>query len=63
VAIRYGKNVVLKNKILRKQMNERMEIDKDFVRKTEKLMALAEKFTNKTKRATIQRFNEKLNQL
>ena len=41
VAIRYGKNVVLKNKILRKQINNRMEIDQEFVKKTEKLMKLA----------------------
>lgn len=34
IAIRYGKNVVLKNKIIRKQLDERMELDKGFVKKT-----------------------------
>jgi hypothetical protein len=63
VAIRHGKNVVLKNKILRKQLNQRMEIDQEFVKKTEKLVALAEKFSNKTKKATINRLNRKLQQL
>lgn len=63
VAIRHGKNVVLKNKILRKQLNQRMEIDQEFVKKTEKLMALAERFSRKTKRATITRLNRKLQQI
>ena len=56
MAIKYGKAAVLKNKILRRQLNHRLEIDQEFVRKTEKLMRLANKFTKKTKKATIDRF-------
>ena len=37
-----------------------MEIDQEFVKKTEKLMKLAQKFTNRTKKATMNRLNEKL---
>jgi len=63
IAIRHGKNVVLKNKILRRQLNQRLEIDKQFVGKIQKLMALAEKFTRKTKKTTISRLNRKVQQL
>lgn len=63
IAIRHGKNVVLKNKILRRQLNQRLEIDEEFVRKIQKLSALAEKFTRKTKKTTILRLNVKVQQL
>lgn len=37
-----------------------MEIDQQFVKKTERLMKLAQKFTNRTKKATINRLHQKL---
>ena len=60
IAIKHGKKVVLKNKIIRKQLTHRMEMDKEFVKKLDKLAALGQKFTNRTKRATIMRFNSKV---
>jgi len=48
IAIKHGKNVVLKNKILRKQLNTKMELDKVFVQKIDKLVALSEKFSKRT---------------
>jgi hypothetical protein len=40
-----------------------LELDKKFVEKTQKLMALAEKFSKKTKKATMAKLSHKLGQL
>ena len=48
IAIKHGKSVVLKNKILRNQMNAKMELDKRFVNKIQRLVELSEKFTKRT---------------
>ena len=56
IAIKHGKQVVLKNKILRKQLNHRMELDKQFVSKINKLVSLSEKFTKRTQKSTIVKF-------
>ena len=53
IAIRYGKNVVLKNKILRRQLNQQLELDKEFVRKIRRLVSLSDKFSKRTKQRTI----------
>ena len=63
MAIRYGKRVVLKNKTIRKQLMNKMNMDQAIIGKIERLAALQEKFTNRTKRATMAKFNQKIKSL